>query len=76
MSKNYAVLSINNEKAETKRILDISTGNLHGCFQEFSGGGEGGKGGGQNHGALFSSPCHTRKNIFVFKFILNLKIAK
>ena len=26
MSKNYAVLSIDNEKAETKRILDISTG--------------------------------------------------
>jgi hypothetical protein len=26
MSKNYAVLSIDNEKAETKRILEISTG--------------------------------------------------
>jgi hypothetical protein len=26
MSKNYAVLAIDSEKAETKRILDISTG--------------------------------------------------
>ena len=26
MSKNYAVLIIDNEKAETKRILDIATG--------------------------------------------------
>jgi contactin associated protein-like 2 len=26
MSKNYAVLSIDNEKAETRRILDFSTG--------------------------------------------------